>query len=327
MHQLLLLKSGTRKNITQLVGGLSWSSNVDALGVELAFEYATNDSKPFEGMDIIEAGDQLMLANGGQPLHYFVVVKIGSTGRFGKSITCFDRAWYLNKNETIIQFRRVSATQAIQKLLDRFGVKHRIATMPTLITHIYKDEVVSDILLDILQQVEQETGKRYRMEMQRDELVIASESDLLITPQTALSGNTATFPLAETVSNPSREISIEEMKNKVVVVADGEESLKVYAERQNDASIARYGLLTEVVTVDQKNAAQARQIASTTLKSLNRTGEAISCEMLGHDDVRAGRIMDIKQPAAGIVGRFRIRSANHTVANGIHRVAVELEAI
>lgn len=326
-HQLVLSKNGKRQNITPLVGNLAWSSNIDALGMELSFDYAYNDSRYFSNTDIVENGDQIILTNGDKVINYFIVVTSSVNSRFSKSFICFDRAWYLNKNETVIQFKKATATDAVQKLLDRFNVKHRIAKMSPMITKIYKDMVVSDVIIDILEQVQQETGDKYRFEMDKDVVVVSKQMDLIINPTTRLSANTPAFAITSVISNPSKEQSIENMKNKVIVVADGDESTKMYAERVDSNSIAKFGLLTEVVTVDDKNAAQARNIAANTLAEMKRISETVSCEMLGHDDVRAGRILELNEPITGIIGKYIIQSASHTVANGIHRVSVELEVI
>lgn len=117
------------------------------------------------------------------------------------------------------------------------------------------------------------------------------------------------------------------MKNNVVVVSDDEKSTKIFAQASDKASITKFGQLTDVVTVDKKNASQARNIAANTLSQLNRIGETISCEMMGHDEIRAGRILNMNEPVTGIVGKYLIKTANHTVNNGIHKVAVELEAV
>ena len=326
-HKLILMKNGKRNDISQLIGNITRTSNIDTLGEELSFDCVYNDSRFFSNLDVIDIGDQVVLTNDDKIINYFVVVTSSVNGRTNKTFTCFDRAWYLNKNETIIQFKKASASQAIEKLLDKFSVKHRIDKMTPLITKIYKDMVVSDIIRDILDQVQQETGKKYRLEMDKDVVVVANQANLLIKPTDRLSSNTNSFPIASTVNNPSRELSIQDMKNKVIVAADGDDNTKIYAEKSDTNSISKYGLLTEVVTVDSKNAAQARNIAANTLKDLNKISETISCDMLGNDDVRAGRLIDINEPITGIVGRYLIKSATHTINNGIHRVSVELEVM
>jgi len=327
MHQILLMKNGKKHNVSQLVGNLAWSSDIDALGEELSFDYIHNDSRFFEPWDLIEVGDQVALFNDGKFLNYYVVVTCSINGRTSKTFTCYDRAWYLNKNEAIIQFKKAAASQAIAKLLDKFGVKHQIASMPTLITKIYKEELVSDIITDILDQVYKETKQKYRVEMTQGTLTIRKMYDLVINPMTRLSYNTYAYPVTDTIANPTRELSIEEMKNNVVVVSDDEKSTKVYAQASDKGSISKYGQLTDVVTVDKKNASQARNIAANTLSQQNRVGETISCEMMGHDEIRAGRIINMKEPVTGIVGKYLIKTANHTLNNGIHKVSVELEAV
>ncbi|MCG7410570.1 hypothetical protein MH117_24545 [Paenibacillus sp. ACRRX] len=327
MHELYLIKGKTQKNITQLVGNLSWSSNIDALGVELSFDYAYNDSQHFAKRDILEMGAHIVLSNSGKVISHFVIVSESVSGRFGKSYTCFDYAWYLNKNETVIQFKKASASQAIQKLLDKFGVKHKIAPIKTAITKIYKDMTVSDIIKDILEQATQETKHKYRIEMDKDILTINKMADLVINPKVRLSANTPLVPITSMISSPSRSRSIEEMKNNILIVSSNEESSKVLASIKSASSIARYGQLTEVVSVDEKNEAQARNIASNILSELNRITEDVSIELLGHDDVRAGRILVVDEPITGIKGRYVIKSANHSVSNGIHKVSVDLEAV
>ncbi|MNB98368.1 hypothetical protein D3C75_456170 [compost metagenome] len=49
--------------------------------------------------------------------------------------------------------------------------------------------------------------------------------------------------------------------------------------------------------------------------------------MLGHDDIRAGRLIDATDSITGVGGRFMIKSANHTESNAIHKVSVTLEKV
>lgn len=323
-HELILIKGNQKKNITQLVGDLAWSSDIDALGVELSFNYAFNDSRYFQNYDIVDIGDHVALFNQGKLISKFIVVDESQNGRFGKSYTCFDYSWYLNKNQTVIQFKKISASQAIQKLLDKQGVKHNITQINTLITHIYKGETVSDIINDILEQAQQETGTKYRLEMDKDVLTIKKMSDLVINPKVRLSSNTPEFSIISAMGVPDRSRSIQEMKNNILVVNSNEESIKVIASAKSAENIQKFGQLTEVVEVDEKNEAQARNIAKTKLNELNRIEETISLPLLGHDDIRAGRILNIDEPVTGIKGRYLIKSAAHTESKGIHLVTVEL---
>lgn len=325
-HELVLIKGKQKKNITQLVGDLSWSSNEDSLGIELTFELAYNDSKYFKSYDLIDIGDHIALFSAGKLIQKFIIVDESVSGRFGKSYTAFDYSWYLNKNQTVIQFKKIAASQAIQKLLDKQGIKHNITKIKTLITHIYKGEVISDIIADILEQATAETGNKYRVEMDKDVLTIKKTSDLVIDPKVRLSKNTPAFSVVSAIGSPERSRSIQEMKNNILVVNNNEESSKVLATASSAGNIAKFGQLTEVVEVDEKDEAQARNVARTKLAELNKIEETISLSLLGHDDIRAGRILNINEPITGIKGRYRIKSAAHTVSKGIHLVSVELVA-
>ncbi|SDT22215.1 hypothetical protein SAMN05444162_3459 [Paenibacillaceae bacterium GAS479] len=326
-HELYLIQQGKKSNITGLCGNLSWSSSIDTLGEELTFTYAVNDSSHFSKYDIIKLGDQIALVSKGKVLHHYVVIKEDVSGRTSKSYACFDYAWYLNKNKAIIQFKKSSVSSAIGKLCDKVGIKHNIVNIPTLITAIYKEETISDIITEMLEKATQETGSKYYMEMVDTTLTIRKRADLLINPRIRLCDNTPLFPVAAAISNPNKSSSIEEMKNKVVVVSGEDKSTKVYAEISDPSGIKRYGQLTEVITVEKKNAAQARNIAKNTLQQLNQITEDISLTLLGHDDIKAGRSIDINEPVTGVIGRFLIKSANHTVSKGIHKVSVQLGGV
>lgn len=322
-HQLILIKNGNKSNITQMIGNLAWSGNVDTLGEELSFDYAYNDVVHISKYDIVELGDTVILFNEGKAIHRYIIIHEVINGRVSKSFTCFDYAYYLNKNKTVIQFK-VSASDAIRKLCDKFSIKHNIANMPTMIKQIYKVEV-SSIINDIMDQVKKETGSKYRMEMVDDVLTIRKQTDLLINPTVRLSSVTPLFPVTAAISNPIRSISMEDMKNKVIVATSDDTSTKIYAESSDTNSIKKYGLLTEVITVDAKNESQARNLAKNTLTDLNKFLEDNSLDLIGHDDIKSGRLIDINEPISGIVGRYLIKSASHSESNGIHRVSVQLE--
>lgn len=324
-HELFLVRGKQKQNITPLIGNLSWSSNIDALGVELTFDYAYNDSKYLKPYDIVKIGDHVTLLNNGKVVGRFIVVDESVSGRSGKSYTAFDYAWYLNKSGVIIQFKKLAASKAIQKLLDKQGVKHKITPIKTSITQIYKGEAVSDIISDILEQATEETRTKYRMEMDGATVVVRKASDLIIKPQIRLTSNTPLFNITETINSPSVQRSIQDMKNKVIVMSNKSESLKTYTTLSDKNNIAKYGQLVEVVDLDDKNAAQARNTAKNKLAELNKVTETISFEMLGHDSVRAGRTLVIKEPITGLKGNYLIKSASHTVSGGIHKVSVEVE--
>ncbi|MDU0200168.1 XkdQ/YqbQ family protein [Paenibacillus sp. MAH-36] len=324
-HKLILVKDNTPIDITGYAGNLKWSSNIDSLAVECQFEYISSADMPYFDTVTISVGDQVMLQDAaGVTLHRFIIVKQERTDRFKFSYSCFDFAWYLNSNSAAIQFNGVSASAAIEQLLNRFNVKHSVTKIDKSIKKIYNGDSLADIIKDILKQTTDETGRKYFMEMRLDTLYITPYEHLLINPTAQLADNTAPFPLVSAISNPSRSVSIEDMKNRVTVTSESDKALKVLQTVQDDKSIAQFGLLAHVESVDKKDEAQARNIARNKLAELNKATEDISIDLLGSDELRAGRLLDVNETITGIVGRYVITQASHSEANGIHKTTIRL---
>ncbi|TCO69497.1 XkdQ/YqbQ family protein [Marinisporobacter balticus] len=328
MHEVVLYNvDGTVKNISGMVGSLSWSSSEDTLGVQLDFDIAYNDIIYFP-KDVLDIGNIVVLINNGLEIFRGVIITEEINGEFSRHYIAFDYAFYLNKSKGIYQFNKVSASNAITQLLNDFSVPiGNITSMSTVVSYIYHDKVISDIIKDILQQAINETGQKYRLEMRAGKLYIEKQTDLVIQATFKLADNLSTNDITSAISNPTRRRSIEEMKNSIIVVANNKDSMRVAGEEKDDNSVKQYGLLQDVQSIDEKDIAQARSIAQTLLKDLNRIFEDNSIETIGNDEVRSGRILNIVEPITGMNGQYRIKSCTHSLSNGIHKMTLNLGGI
>ncbi|MFH5182940.1 hypothetical protein ACHHV8_10080 [Paenibacillus sp. TAB 01] len=324
-HILVLVQDNILTDITSFAGSLSWSSNVDSLAVECQFDYINSSNARYLDSKAINLGDQILLQDSaGVTLHRFIIVKQQKNGPFRITYNCFDFAWYLNSNAAAVQFNGVAASTAIEQLLNRYNVKHSVTSIKTPIKKIYNGDSLSDVIKDIISQATSETGKKYFMEMRLDTLHITPYEDLLITPTVQIANNTAPFPVAAAISNPSRTLSIEDLRNRVTVVSESDDRLKILQTVDDADSQAQYGLLTHVESVDKKDESQARNIARNKLAELNRVSEDTSIDLLGSDELRAGRLIDVNEPITGITGRYLITQASHTENNGVHKTTIRL---
>ncbi|WP_427340654.1 XkdQ/YqbQ family protein [Caloranaerobacter sp. DY30410] len=329
MHELILYNAdGTSKNITSMISNLSWSSNEDTLGVQLDFDMVNSKGRIYlplpEGLGI---GSLLILRNNGKEIFRGIIVTEEINGEFSRHYTAFDYAFYLNKSKGIYQFNRIQASKAIKQLLNDFNIPiGNITNIPTIINHIYYDKVISDIIKDILQQATNETGQKYRLEMREGKLYIEKQTDLVINATFKLASNLKENNITSAISNPTRRRSIEEMKNSIMIVVNNKDSATLVGEAKDETSIKQYGILQEVQTIDEKDIAQAKNIAQTLLKELNKIFEDNSIECIGNDDVRAGRILNIVEPITGMNGQYRIKSCTHNV-NGIHKMSLDLGVV
>lgn len=310
MHEIYV----NNKNITRYVSELSWTSDKDTLGVQLNFEVAFSDIKGFP-QNLVTNGDIVIMKNGKKKIFTGVVVDVDIDGRAPRKITCMDFAFYLNENDAIIQFNKQLAHDAIKKLLSKFGnVSHVIDNMPVQITKIYKGKKVSDIIKDILAIVTEKTGVKYRLEMRDATLFIVKQKDLVVKANTKY------------IISPKRKLSIKDMKNTIQVISNKENVVKVSATVSDNKNIKKYGRLQMVHEIDEKEVAAAKHTAQNLLKEYNKIFEENSVELIGNDDVRAGRILNLREPITGMNGNYLIKNVNHTVSGGVHLMALNLEA-
>lgn len=317
-HELWTIKDNTMINITPLVGNMSWFSDIDTLGQQLIFNSSFNDTRFFP-INPIEVGNLIVLKNESE-IFRGILVTDGRPGQFTRSYVCFDSAFYLNKSEEVIQFNGIRADRAIRQLLERFGVPiGGIVPISAVIKKIYNDPV-SEILKDILKIAESTLGVKYRMEMRQGKIHIDKQQDLKVKGTFKIATNVEPYDLGYSISEPSRTISIEDMKNSIKIVSDD----KVVAHLKSDSLIAQFGLLQKTESVDKKDIAQAKNLAKNMLKELGRVLDELSFEMIGNDEVRAGRLMEIEEPVTEAKGVYLIKSVEHRVEKGIHKMTLRM---
>jgi hypothetical protein len=316
-HKLFCINDKKQYDITPLVGSLSWTSNTDELGVQLDFEIACNDDRYFP-VNPVDLGSAIALYGSGE-IFRGIVVSEDKIGRGSINYTCFDGAFYLNQSKAVYQFNGLAANQAITTMLNDFSVPvGGIAAMSTPVNKIYNDRVIADIIKDILEQVEEAAGNKYRMEMRGGSLFIEDQQDLVIAPVFQIASNIAAAACTAAITDPSRKRSIEKMKNSVKIINDN----TVIAEDSNGDFIVQYGLLQEVRS--NNGSADAQQAAKNLLAELGKVTEENRLELPGSDEVRAGRLIQIEEPITGMTGQYLIKSVTHTDKAGIHTMQLKL---
>ncbi|MCG8539300.1 MAG: hypothetical protein MJA82_05095 [Clostridia bacterium] len=322
MHQLIVLSGSVETDITPLVGDIKWRSSINELGEQLDFNIIFNDGRYFPS-NPIDLGSVVKLKNGSE-IFQGVVVTEEKNGREAIGYTSFDYAFYLNKSKEVYQFNGVLAKKAIETVLRNSKITiGNIVDIPIVVKKIYNHMTVGDIIKDIIKTAEDERGNKYRLEMRQGRLYIENQKDLVIEPTFKFADNIQPYDVTKSISNPRRKRTIENMKNSIKIVANG----KVLYEARNNGLISRYGLLQEIVSADGKDSAQGRNIANNILKEQGRVFEENSVEMIGSDEVRAGRIIRIEEPLTGMVGQYLVNDVTHTLRNGIHRMQVGLGVI
>lgn len=301
-------------------GNVSWSESEDSLGTEFSF------SLPFSHFDeqfnaSPKVGDSVAFYMDGKKVLQGIITEIPLCGGEYRG---YDFAFYLNKSTTIIQFKKVSAQEAIKRLCQRFNVPiGNIPKISTNINKLYKNESVSDIISDILKKVKHETDKKYKMQMNGGKLDIVESGTTKIKPTYKDDeGRTCECSHAASVSG-SR--SIENLKNSVTIAGNDENSKQIKATAKDENSIKKYGLLSTVELEDDMTAAKARNRAKNILKQQNKVSTSFTAEMPGNAEIRAGVRIYFNRPEAQIKGWYKVKSCTHTFNSGIYRVSCEME--
>lgn len=319
----LFLVTAEQKEITGLVADLSWKDSVDTLGMELSFNRAYSDERYFPKVKIAP-GDKLLLLNNTSELFRGIVVEEGFGNRFDRDVKAFDYAFYLNKSEIIIQFNGVQGNTAIEQTCQKINAPvGGIAKIPIVVKGIHKDKTAAEVIKSVLEEATKQLGTRYRVEARQGKLYVEKHSNLVVNARYQPASNLASFDVTKSASI-SGSRSIAEMKNAILVSSSGENSVAIAASEKDGGSVAKFGLLQGVESLDDANMAQARNVARNKLKELNKVDENFTLDMMGNDLVRAGRVLFYEDEINQIKGNFLVKSCTHTLKNGVHTMSCEM---
>ncbi|MGO5072335.1 XkdQ/YqbQ family protein [Clostridium sporogenes] len=296
-------KGYATKEIIGQCNNLSWSNDKDTLATSLSFDSI---------LDLAEGRSKVILKQ--DKVIVFEGVIVSKTNKENvHSYTAMDYAFYLNKNKYIMQFRNMNAKSAIQQICKKVGIRNNITRLTTRINKLYYQESLSDIIKDILEQCKREIGTNYIMEMQGKTLYINRLVDLKINSTV----------LIEKDYSVSR--NIEDMVNNVIAVNnDG----RVLANVKDPNYIKIFGELTDIISVEDKNNSQARNIAKNELKEKNKVKKELTFNTIDTGRgiyINCNRLIRVNLGKYGVNGWYRIKSTQHTLNNNLHKIGITID--
>lgn len=313
------------KDVSDIIGNLTWRDTVDTLGVEVDFELPINRyDKKFEFLYDITLGDPIQILNAkGEVLVQAIIVSETPNGKI-TSFTAYDMAWYLNKSTVIKQFKKMIGNDCVKSLCKEIGIDVEVSGLDTKIDKIYKDKGVSDVIKDIIEQCSQFNSKKFFIEFDKNKLIVSPYKKIKVFGTYEMQKDKF-ININENIGGVSLSKSIVDMKNSVLVITENKGAIRTIGEEQDSKSIEKYGKLQEVVTLDEKEFSKANLVAKNELKKLNKITEDFSIDVLGDDNVKSGRVIDIDLPLFNLKGEYLIKESNHTISNHIHKISLKLE--
>ena len=313
------------KDISDIIGNLTWRDTVDTLGGEVDFELPINRyDKKFEFLYDITLGDPIQILNAkGEVLVQAIIVSETPNGKI-TSFTAYDMAWYLNKSTVIKQFKKMIGNDCVKSLCKEIGIDVEVSGLDTKIDKIYKDKAVSEVIKDIIEQCSQFNSKKFFIEFDKNKLIVSPYKKIKVFGTYEMQKDKF-ININENIGGVSLSKSIVDMKNSVLVITENKGAIRTIGEEQDSKSIEKYGKLQEVVTLDEKEFSKANLVAKNELKKLNKITEDFSIDVLGDDNVKSGRVIDIDLPLFNLKGEYLIKESNHTISNHIHKISLKLE--
>lgn len=285
------------------IGSVSFTTDDDTNGEEMTFSSLTR----FKNGDIVKVRDNKATQFLG------VIVRWSDSEHPPYEYTAIDFSRNL-KGDCVIQFKAMRADAALQQLFGKYGIKCTVCQMPTKITKIYVDTIIN-IAKDIMNLAYKDQGKKFYLEVRGAKVIVEEKKKKKIKP---------TFLIAD---DSAIERSIEDLRNRVVVVQQGDKSMKILAQADAEKSQKKYGIMQHNENADDKtNAIKAKSQASNLLKELNKQTSTKSVTLLvtkGAWSVRKNRLIYLKTKR--LKGWYRIRSCTHEVQGTTHKCMIELE--
>lgn len=326
-HRLILYRDGAAaRDITDYASDMTLTDELGTLAAELSFTALKSPWDKYVPDLQIAPGDKLRVVNHGTAVFTGVVVTVTLEG----AVTAYDRGWYLNKSEVIMQAAGVAADACIRQVCAKAGIGvASVCSLPQKITEVWTGTTPSDILADVLETCAAATGKEYRYYVAEGGLVVEPLSDAVITAWHKPADNVAAFPITWALGQVSGEDSIEDTYNAVVIAAESDGQAFIGAQASNAASIKRYGFLQHVETVTENpGTAQLGQMVKNLLAAADKVGRTRTVsEIWGCDEVKSGVVLNFNSPAFGISGRQRVTRVVHHYGGAGHTMELELSAL
>lgn len=315
MMKIIVIQENKQIDISAFCGNVTRADNIDSLGVELNFDFLNNrvyDS--YTQFTALRTGNTILLYDNNEMIFQGQIITLSRNSISQYSVKCFDNAFYLNKNQTKIQFTNLSVKACIEKLCQQEYIPCKVdCEIDTKVTKIYNGETIANIIDDLLKQATNDTGLKYRREYNYGSLYINAMNNLKMIWKSK--------PL---VSDFSYDESIDNLANRVVVISSSEKNTTVYAEAKNEESIKMYGQYTHYEKVDDKKKAKAKKIAETKLKELSKTFKKATLTLLGDNYIRSGRIIKFEQPEIGLYGEYLVEHCTHNYNGSLHTMECEV---
>lgn len=298
------------RDATQLIGTATLSGSIKQCARTLALTAAVPILGTFIPEVPCEVGTHAELyVDGALQFDGWVVRESSSLGDWSKSVTCYDRGFYLKRNETALAVRDQTPEAVTRSLAESFGIQcgDIAATGVRLTRNFLPSSGGANSLYNIIQTLytlaSRETGEKYYIRFEGTKLCVRVRQ---LREYTLLLQTGSNLLTASTTS------SIEDLVSRVQVY---DKSDKLLLTRDDADFQAAYGLLQSVLKAGETD--DPAKLAATELAD-HGIAQTVSVTNLGNIDCMSGGTVVIRQPKAGLDGVFWIDEDYHYWRRGMY---------
>lgn len=300
---------GTR-DATKLLSSATFSGSIRQCARTLSLAVAVSESGTFiPGVDCDPGTHVEFYVDGALKFDGWVIDDAGSSGSWSKTLTCYDRGFYLRRNETVLAVRNQTPEDVTRSLCASFGIAcGDIAVTDVRLTRNFlPSSGGANTLYNIIQTLytlaSRETGEKYYIRFEGAKLCVRCrklrEYTLALSPGSNLLTASSSSSIANTVTS--------------VEVYDKNDNLLL---TRNDAGLLNaYGLLRSVL-----KAAEGENPAALAAVELRDNGisQDVSVTNIGNIDCMAGGTVLVRDPSSGLNGVFWIDEDYHYWRKGLY---------
>lgn len=298
-----------RYDITSIVDkNFSWSKTLDEFAQKLSFNIL-DVKQPGLPVNPVKEGSIIELIIEGH-LEFSGIVLATSFNNDKMSCSVVDFMFYINQNKEIYQFSKTNASNCVRSILEGMGAPvGEIDPSMVVIDKIFFTQSAGSVIKEIIEIIESETSIKYIFYYRTGRFNFKKMSDTIKTFELNYYNKNINPLFLE--ENFNLERSIEELKNSVKVVIKNNETDYTFKEAKDSTSIAKYGLLQEVETIEAEKSDLAESMAKNILKEKNKVSEKIGITIPFVSGLYDGDNLIIKN--AKIDGVYRVYSFDKTL--------------
>ena len=303
MISLIVTDAVGSVDVMPLISQLTWSGSYQQGARKLNFELA---SSPYDQSVLapdMSPGNAVAFFQDERQLFSGVIVERSrNTGSTMISVSCYDKGFYLLKNQGVYQFRAMTAPAITRRICEDFGIRAgNLAPSSVAITRNFIGVTLYKIIMTAYTLTAQEDEKAYQIRFSGDNLDVVEikENDETLILEGGV--NLQSAAMSDSIENTVTQVAVYNADNQIVQTV------------KNGELVSLYGVLQRALRQPEgeDKGAEARKILAD-----QGFSQTITVENLGNIACITGNTVVVREPYTGLYGLFWITADSHVWKNG-----------